>query len=68
MALHAQYVTLYFRDRRDAAPLRHKNCAEITVLMCDLEALYRQPLSFSGAYTVSCREGNAAVFESIGRS
>ena len=55
-------------DRRGAASLRRKNRAEITVLMCELEALYRQPLSLPWAYTVSCRERNATVFESIGGS
>ena len=30
-----QYVTLYFRDQRDAALLRYGNRAKITVLMCE---------------------------------
>ena len=30
-----RYVTLHFRDRRGAAPLRYRNRAEITVLTCE---------------------------------
>ena len=30
-----RYVTLHFRDQRVAASLRHRNRAEITVLMCE---------------------------------
>ena len=30
-----RYVTLHFRARRGAASLRHRNHAEITVLMCE---------------------------------
>ena len=34
-----RYVTLHFRDRRGGASLRYRNHAEITVLMCEKEAL-----------------------------
>ena len=64
-----------FRDRcdaarRSAASVRYRNCADITILMCEQKPYYpvwfscrrksyRQPISFPGAYTLSYRERNA---------
>ena len=34
VSTHIRHVTLHFRDSRNAASLRFRNCAEITVLIC----------------------------------
>ena len=39
------YVTLHFRDRRDAVLLRHGNRVEITVHVCEQNPY---PVCFSG--------------------
>ena len=62
-----QYKTLLWRS---ALLLRYRNRAEITVLVCEQKPYavwfscrrmrsYRQPISFPGAYTISCGERNA---------
>ena len=59
-----QYKTLLWRS---ALLLRYRNRAEITVLECEQKPYavwfscrrsYRQPISFLGAYSISCGERN----------
>ena len=52
-----RYVTLQFRDRRNAASRRYRNRAVITVRMCEQK---RYPVWFlrrRKSYTVQCEHG-----------
>ena len=48
-----RYVTLHYKHRNDAASLRYRNRAEITVLMCE-----QKP------YAIGCRVGARAIWYS----